>query len=78
MLKNNWLEEARSAIDDGLLNSPTAHQALGYRIIDRYFRNEINLRELEELIITATWQYARRQLTWFRHQHPELSARLMG
>ena len=29
------------------------------------------LQELFEKICTATWQYARRQRTWFRHQHPE-------
>jgi tRNA A37 N6-isopentenylltransferase MiaA len=22
-------------------------------------------------IITSTWQYARRQITWFKNQHPE-------
>jgi tRNA dimethylallyltransferase len=26
---------------------------------------------MREQIITATWQLARRQMTWFRHQHPE-------
>ena len=77
MLKSGWIEEAENAIKAGLLTSPTAHQALGYKIIDRYLRGEINLAKLEELIITATWQYARRQQTWFRHQHPELSAMTM-
>ena len=77
MLKSGWIEEAENAIKAGLLTSPTAHQALGYKIIDRYLRGEIDLAKLEELIITATWQYARRQQTWFRHQHPELSAMTM-
>ena len=72
MLKNGWIEEARYAIKAGLLTSPTAHQALGYKIIARYLNGEFDLTKLEELIVTATWQYARRQQTWFRHQHPEL------
>ena len=28
-------------------------------------------KELPERIVTATWQFARRQNTWFRTQHPE-------
>jgi len=78
MLKNGWIEEARAAIADGLLTSPTAHQALGYKIIKRFLDGEITLKKLEELIITATWQYARRQQTWFRHQHPELAVKNMS
>ena len=72
MLKCGWVEEAQRAIAAGLLESPTAHQALGYKIIKRYLDGEFDLAKLEELIVTATWQYARRQQTWFRHQHPEL------
>ena len=73
MLKAGWIEEAQNAINAGLLTSPTAHQALGYKLIARCLAGEFDLAKLEELIITATWQYARRQQTWFRHQHPELS-----
>lgn len=71
MLKNGWIKEAENAIVRGLFDTPTAHQALGYRLIGRYLDGEYNLETLEQLIITATWQYARRQRTWFRHQHPE-------
>lgn len=74
MLAAGWIEEARAAFAAGLLESPTAHQALGYKLIKRYCDGEFDLEKLQELIITATWQYARRQLTWFRHQHPELKA----
>ncbi|MBO5722715.1 MAG: tRNA (adenosine(37)-N6)-dimethylallyltransferase MiaA [Lentisphaeria bacterium] len=78
MLKNGWIDEARAAIAKGLLTSPTAHQALGYKIINRYLNNDIDLAGLEQLIVTATWQYARRQQTWFRHQHPELEVRALS
>lgn len=72
MLEMGWIEEAEAAFANGLLESPTAHQALGYKLIKRYCDGEFDLEKLRELIVTATWQYARRQLTWFRHQHPEL------
>lgn len=74
MLQTGWIEEAQKAIENGLLETPTAHQALGYKIIDRFLKNEISYDELKEKLIIATRQYARRQRTWFRHQHPEAKA----
>ncbi len=77
MLESGWIEEAKRAIANGLLESPTAHQALGYRLIATYLEGSINWDELLERIATATWQLARRQRTWFRHQHPEAQPLLM-
>ncbi|MBO7327512.1 MAG: tRNA (adenosine(37)-N6)-dimethylallyltransferase MiaA [Lentisphaeria bacterium] len=71
MLKNGWIEEAEAAIKKGLFTTPTAHQALGYKQIAGFLQGEFDRKELHEKICTATWQYARRQRTWFRHQHPE-------
>ena len=71
MLAAGWIEEARTAIAAGLLTTPTAHQALGYRLIGDFLAGKFSRPELEERIITATAQFARRQRTWFRHQHPE-------
>lgn len=70
MLDSGWIEEADRTIAAGLLRSPTAHQALGYRIIGEYLRGNFDRDELEKRIATATWQFARRQRTWFRHQLP--------
>ncbi|MBR2345347.1 MAG: tRNA (adenosine(37)-N6)-dimethylallyltransferase MiaA [Lentisphaeria bacterium] len=71
MLASGWIEEAETAIAAGLFTSPTAHQALGYRQIGEYLQGSFSYDELLKKICTATWQYARRQRTWFRHQHPE-------
>ena len=71
MLQDGWIEEARTAIEKGLLETPTAHQALGYKLIASYLKGEFSYSELKEKLIVATRQYARRQRTWFRHQHPE-------
>ena len=68
MFAAGWLEEARQAIADGLLASPTAHQALGYALIARFFAGEFDFDTLRERVKTATWQFARRQRTFFRHQ----------
>ena len=71
MLKAGWIEEAEAAIAKGLLTSPTAHQALGYDIIGEHLAGRLTYDEMRERIVIATGQYARRQRTWFRHQHPE-------
>lgn len=71
MLDHGWIEEAEAAIAAGLLGTPTARQALGYRDIAAYLRGEIPSREaLRQTLVGRTVQYARRQRTWFRHQHP--------
>ena len=66
MLEAGWVEEARAMINQGLLNSPTAHQALGYKHIADYLNGRSDYDSMRKNIITATWQYARRQKTWFR------------
>ena len=71
MLADGWIEETRRLLDAGLENAPTARQALGYLEIIAYLRGEITRREeLESRIATKTMQLARRQRTWFKHQHP--------
>lgn len=70
MLQSGWIEEAEAAIAKGLLSTPTAHQALGYKIIAEYLNGSFDRDTLLDKLSTATWQYARRQRTWFRHQPP--------
>lgn len=43
-------------------------QAIGYKEWKAYFLNQSTLDEVKEKILIATRQYAKRQLTWFRHQ----------
>ncbi len=71
MLSSGWLEEARKMIACGLLESPTAHQALGYKIMAEHLAGRIDYDTMRSSIITSTWQYARRQITWFKNKHPE-------
>ena len=71
MLDAGWIDEARAAIAAGLFDTPTAHQAIGYRLIAEHLAGALTRSEMLERIITVTRQFARRQRTWFRHQHPE-------
>ena len=45
---------------------PTLLTSLGYREAAAYLRGEIDLAEAQTQTATYTWQYARRQMTWFR------------
>ncbi len=72
MLDGGWIEETEQLVADGLLTTPTARQALGYNLIAAFLRGDLDsLPELADLIATRTAQYAKRQRTWFRNQHPE-------
>ena len=71
MLRSGWVDEAKALIARGLLETPTARQALGYSLIAEHLAGKLNCQRLREKLSIATRQYARRQETWFRHQHPE-------
>ena len=67
MLEAGWIEEVAGLVAQGLLESPTASQALGYRLIAEFSGDR---QALCEGLVIQTRQYAKRQRTWFRHQHP--------
>ena len=71
MLDSGWIDEARVMLEKGLLQSPTAWQAIGYAQIGEYLAGKTTRTELLESIVIATRQYARRQASWFRSQHKE-------
>ena len=71
LLNAGWIEEARRAVAQGLLDTPSARQALGYADIAAFDHGEISsLEDLADVITRRTIRFARRQRTWFRHQHP--------
>lgn len=71
MLDSGWIEEARLMLANGLLDAPTAWQAIGYAQIGDYLAGKMDRDELLESIVIATRQFARRQATWFRNRHKE-------
>lgn len=69
MLENDWIDEIETlnAKYKGYNNLPPAvAEALGYRELIRFLKSEISFKEARELIIFATRQFAKRQITWFR------------
>jgi tRNA dimethylallyltransferase len=68
MLELGVLDEVRAVFD----RKPDARwpglKAHGAPELFRYFRGELTLGEARQIAIDHTRQYAKRQMTWFRHQ----------
>jgi tRNA dimethylallyltransferase len=62
------VDETREAVQRGLCSNPNASQAIGYRQVLEHLRGERELAPTVALVKNRTWQYARRQMTWFRNQ----------
>lgn len=67
MLQNGVLEEAK-LVYDNRETYRTAAQAIGYKEFFPYFAGEMPLNDCTNRLKQATRNYAKRQLTWFRHQ----------
>lgn len=70
MFAAGLIEETRRLLERGLATNRTALQALGYRQVLEHLRGERSLPDTVALVKQKTWQFARRQMTWFRHQLP--------
>ncbi len=68
MLADGWVDEVRRLLAEGLDRSLPAFQAIGYRELASHLDGELALEEATNRIVTATRQYAKRQMTWFRRQ----------
>ena len=68
MMEEGLLEEVRSLYESGMLvKGTTAAQAIGYKEIISYLDGECSLADAIELLKLSSRRYAKRQLTWFRH-----------
>lgn len=71
MLDSGWVEEVESLVSGGGRAGSPAMTSIGYMDVWRFARGEISRDEAVQAILGDTWQYARRQRTWFRHQLDE-------
>jgi tRNA dimethylallyltransferase len=68
MFERGLVEEVRQLLEVGLAGNRTALQALGYRQVAEHLEGRRSLEETVQLVKIRTWQFARRQRTWFRRQ----------
>lgn len=66
MVEEGVLEEVGAL--SSLSLSPSALRAIGVRELQLYLSGEISLEEAIQKAVIASRQYAKRQLTWLRHQ----------
>lgn len=67
MIRMGLIDEVAGLMKSGLTESSTALQALGYKEIFRALNHEIDMSEAIEAIKQGSRRYAKRQMTWFRH-----------
>jgi tRNA dimethylallyltransferase len=68
MFADGLVEETRRLLDAGLRQNRTASQAIGYRQVVDHLDGRLSLEAVREQVRWKTWQYARRQMSWFRTQ----------
>ena len=66
MMESGLLEETKTLLESGVFEkNATAAQAIGYKELLSYFRDEKSLENAVEDLKMATRRYAKRQMTWF-------------
>ncbi|GMR13894.1 MAG: tRNA (adenosine(37)-N6)-dimethylallyltransferase MiaA [Gemmatimonadota bacterium] len=78
MLKAGLVLEVERLIAAGYGSDDPGMTGTGYREIGRYLAGACTLEEALEDMSRATKRYARRQMTWFRHQLPDDVVRVGG
>lgn len=68
MMKSGWVEEVEQLVADGLGEQIARSSVIGYGELLEVISGKINLPEALVRIKQETRRYAKRQLTWNRHQ----------
>jgi len=71
MIQEGWLEEVQWLDAQDVDELHPALRAVGYRQLLAHVHGECSLERAVEQAITATRKYAKRQVTWFKHQTPD-------
>ncbi len=69
-LADGWMDEVKLLKEGGFGADWPAFKTIGYREVYRHLSGELAYAEMVQLIKQKTRNYAKRQLTWFRHQAP--------
>lgn len=72
MIENGAMEEVQAFVDDiragDIDETSLLMKALGLKPLIAYLNDELSLDDAKERAQTDTRQYAKRQVTWFKHQ----------
>lgn len=67
LFKKGWIEEVRQLLRQGYSSKDPAMKSHGYKEIIEYLQKGGSQKELTEKISAKTRQYAKRQMTWWKH-----------
>jgi tRNA dimethylallyltransferase len=70
MIEHGLIAEAQALLARGYGPELRPLQAIGYKQAFQVAAGVLDLDQAERQIVTATMQYAKRQMTWFRHHGP--------
>lgn len=70
MFERGLLDEARGLLARGFSPELRPLRAIGYRQAVAVVQNRLSAEAAGRDIVSATLQFAKRQMTWFRHQAP--------
>ena len=65
MIEDGLLGELEGLLAQGIPDTATSMQAIGYKELMGYIRGECSLEEAKDLLKQASRRYAKRQRTWF-------------
>lgn len=68
MVENGLVNEVKALLQKGYKKEFTSMQGLGYKEIVKYLEGEYSLDYAIEIIKRDTRHFAKRQITWFKHQ----------
>ncbi|MEB3703060.1 tRNA (adenosine(37)-N6)-dimethylallyltransferase MiaA [Candidatus Bealeia paramacronuclearis] len=68
MWEEGAIEEVSFLLEKGLSEIASLRSAIGFDEIESYLKGDLSLEIAQNLMMIKTRQYAKRQLTWFRHQ----------
>lgn len=68
MLESGAIDEVRALMAQNLSPDLPLLRAYGVPELSAYLRGELSLAEAKERAVRASFQYTKRQMTWFRHQ----------
>jgi tRNA dimethylallyltransferase len=64
-------EEVETLVSQGISFQRLELLGLEYKFVALYLQNKLTFDEMKELLLTAIFQYAKRQATWFRRMERE-------
>lgn len=68
MFEKGLAAEVESLFSDPVTWSYSSFQGIGYKEFREYFEGKCSLEEVRQAVIVHSRQYAKRQMTWYRHQ----------